>query len=282
MNKSFAIIVIFSVIIMSSCQKEIDWGTTTGSSAVNQKLVKITSKTGTDSTVITYTYDNQNRLIKESTVGVTGGTVIDNALTINRNATGVILNTVQKSPALVTAGIDSVLTRFNYNSTSAIYTSSIFSLTAFGFTVTDSAVYSYDASGKIISDLHFLKTGILPPIQSLKNQYTYSPNGLNLTSLDQLASTTPGGPLSPVASQVYNFDSKINPLIIKNEAVLLARTGLFNANNGTKLVVTSTASPATNFTMDYVYKYNSSNKPDSSYGTRTPGGAVTSTKYFYQ
>lgn len=282
MNRSFALIVILSAICMSSCQKEIDWGTPSGGLTASQKLIKISSKTGSDSTVITYTYDSQKRLIKESTVGVASGTVVDNELTINRNATGIILSTVQKSPALVTAGIDSVVTTFRYNATTSLYTSSAFTLSAFGVTVTDSVVYTYDATGKITSDLHYLKSGFLPPIQSLKNLYTYSANGLNLTGLDQLASTTPGAPLAPIAAQVYSFDTKTNPLIIKNEAVLLSRTGLFNANNGSKVVVNNTQTPSANFTMDYIYKYNSSNKPDSSYGTRTPSGAVTATKYFYQ
>jgi hypothetical protein len=58
--------------------------------------------------------------------------------------------------------------------------------------------------------------------------------------------------------------------------------GLFNANNSTKAIVSNTVDPTQDFTMDYTYKYNSANKPDSAYGTRTPGGVVTATKYFYQ
>ncbi len=282
MKKSFANIVILSVIVMSSCQKEIDWGTISGGATVNQLLVKIISKTGSDSTVVTYSYDSQKRLIKETTSGVSGGTVVDNELKINRNIAGIILNSIQKSPALVSAGIDSVVTIYYYNAAASVYTSSSFKIGISGFTVTDSAVYSYDPTGKITSDIHYLKTGILPPIQVLKNQYTYSPNGINLIGLDQLAASTPGGPLSPVSSQTYSFDLKSNPLIIKNEAILLVRPGLFNANNNVKLVLNSTASPAANFTQDYVYIYNSSNKPDSSYATRTPGGTITASKYIYQ
>lgn len=281
MKKSFAIIVILTAFLMYSCQKEIDWGTS-GNLVAGQKLVKVISKTGTDSSIVTYSYDNQNRLIKEVTIGISGGTSLDNSLTINRNASGIILNTVQKSVALSGAGIDSILTNYYYNSTNSIYTASAFSISTMGFTVTDSALYTYDPTGKITSDIHYLKTGILPPIQVLKNQYTYSPNGINLIGSDQLAPSTPGGPLSPVSTQTFSFDLKINPLIIKNEGILLVRPNLFSANNIAKLVLNSTASPAANFTQDYVYIYNSSNKPDSSYVTRTPGGAITASKYFYQ
>jgi len=281
MKKSFAIIVILTAILVYSCQKEIDWGTA-GNLVTGQKLVKVISKTGTDSTTVTYSYDNQNRLIKEVTIGISGGTSLDNNFTINRNGSGIILNTVQKSVALAGAGIDSILTSYYYNATTSIYTSSVFSISTMGFTVTDSAVYSYDPTGKIASDVHYLISGILPPIQALRNQYTYSPNGINLIGYDQFAPSTPGGPLTLVSTQAFSFDLKINPLIIKNEAILLVRPGLFNANNNSKLVLTSSVSPAANFTQDYTYVYNSSNKPDSSYATRTPGGTVTAAKFFYQ
>jgi hypothetical protein len=151
-----------------------------------------------------------------------------------------------------------------------------------GTNVVDSVSYVYDATGKITSDEHYLKASILPPMLSAKNQYTYSADGFNVTVVQQSAATTIGGPVSPLASQTYTYDSKKNPLIVKQEAILLFRTGLFNAQNPLKTVVTNTSDPTADFTMDFVYRYNSAGKPDSSYGTRTPGGAVTASKYFYQ
>lgn len=279
MKKNELVIVTLAMLVISSCQKEIDWGAS-GSLSANQILVKISSKTGTDSTIVSYTYNSQRKLIKESTTGISGGTVVDNELIINRNTSGVILNTVQKSPALIAAGIDSVITTYRYNSTTSIYTSSVFNLQLGGFNVADSAVYVYDAIGKITSEDHYLKSGFLPPFLALRNQYTYSPDGQDIIGVAQLAATTPGSPLVPVGGQTYSYDSKINPLITKNEAIVLARVGLYNAHNSLKTVVTNTVSPSSNFTIDFTYKYNSVNKPDSSFGTRT-GGAVTVSKYFY-
>ena len=271
--------------VLISFQKEIDWGTN-GGTTVAGELYKINSHTGTDSTVIEYFFDAAKRVVQEKTTGVSAGQSLNNSLTISRNASGVISKTVQKADALVAAGIDSIVTRYNYSTVNSKYTSSVFDLAIPGFAVTDSAVYTYDAGGKIISDAHYLSIGglpiPLPPVLVLKNNYTYSASGSNLEKLQRDASTTPGGPLSPVSSQTYTFDSKINPLIILNEGILLARTGLFNANNPLKTVVTNTVSPANDFTTDYIYKYNSLGKPDSSYGTRTPGGAITGSKYFYQ
>ena len=179
-----------------------------------------------------------------------------------------------------------MVTRYNYNTGTSKYTSSVFDLNIPGFSVTDSAVYTYDGSGRITSDEHYLSIGglpiPLPPILTLKNNYTYSGTGSNLNVLSQDAATTPGGPLSTVSVQTFSFDAKTNPLIILNEGILLARTGLYNATNATTAIVTNTVDPTQDFTMDYTYKYNSANKPDSSSGTRTPGGVVTTTKYFYQ
>ena len=281
MKKTRITLFILSVFFLASCQKEIDWGLS-GNAVADKLLVKISSKTGSDSTLISYTYNASKQLIGENTTGVSGTTSVDNDLKIYRNSSGIIQKTVQVASALTSNGIDSIVTRFNYNTTLLRYTSSVFAVTVMGTNVVDSVSYVYDAAGKITSDEHFLKVSILPPTLALKNQYTYSADGLNVTGSQQSAITTLGGPLTPQASQTYTYDGKKNPLIVKQEAILLLRTGLFNAQNPLKTVVTNTSDPTADFTMDYVYRYNAAGKPDSSYGTRTPGGALTATKYFYQ
>jgi hypothetical protein len=281
MKRIIGFLAVLFVLVFVSCQKEIDWRL--GGSG-SQTLYRIKSTTGTDTTQIDYSYDAAKRLIREKTAGITGGQNLDNDFIINRNSAGIIITTVQKGGALIAVNIDSVVTRYNYNTSTSQYTSSVFNLSIPGLAVTDSAVYVYDASGRIIEDKHYLTIGglpiPLPPVLALKNRYTYS--GSNLTILSQDAANTPGGPLSPVSSQAFTYDVKTNPLIIGNEGVLLVRTGLYNANNVTKAVVANVINPTQDFTMDYTYKYNSYSKPDSSYGTRTPGGTMTATKYFYQ
>ncbi|HWR32895.1 MAG TPA: hypothetical protein VN451_05195, partial [Chitinophagaceae bacterium] len=258
MKNILAALSFLALIVFASCQKEIDWGLKSGGT-VNQILYRIKSTTGTDTTQIDYTYDGSKRIIREKTTGMAAGQNLDNDLIINRNSSGIITTTVQKAAALIAAGIDSVVTRFNYNTGTSKYTSSVFDMTIPGFAVTDSAVYTYDGSGRITSDEHYLSIGglpiPLPPVLVLKNNYTYSPSGSNLTLLSQDAATTPGGPLSPVSSQTYTFDAKANPLIILNEGVLLARTGLYNANNAAKSIVANAIDPTQDFTMDYTYKY---------------------------
>ncbi len=277
MKKSAIVLTTLTALVIVSCQKEIDWGL-----GGDQQLMKIRSQTGTDSTVISYTYDAQGRLIRENTVGVSGGTTLDNDLTINRNSSEVITTTVQKSAALIAGGIDSILTRYYYNTTNSRYTASAFDISLGGFSITDSAIFIYDNNGRVASDTHYIVSSLIPAFQALADQYTYSGNGLDLVTVAQLAAANPGDPLSPVSTQTYTFDSKVNPIKFKDEGVILGRTGFFDANNPSQLVLDNAADPSTNFTMDYTYKYNLAGKPDSSYGTRTPGATVTASKYFYQ
>jgi len=276
-------LLIVAVSLLAAVHKEIGWGMGGGVAVPDKFLVKISSKTRTDSTIITYAYNTAKQLIRETTIGISGTTSLDNDLKIYRNSAGIIERTVQVSTALITNGVDSLVIRYNYNAALMRYSSSVFNVTVMGTNVTDSVVYVYDASGKISSDEHYLKASILPlPVLSLRNQYTYSADGFNLTGAQQFASTAPGGPLSLQASQSYTYDTKKNPLVIKQEAILLTRPGLFNAQNLLSTVITNPSDPTADFAMDYVYRYNLAGKPDSSYATRTPGGAVTASKYFYQ
>ena len=278
--KQRLIVAVIAMVLLVGCQKEIDWGT--GSSA-NQLLVKVIARTGTtDSTITTYSYNTQRKLIGENVVGVTGGTAIQTELVLYRNATsGVITQSVQKSPDLVAAGIDSILTRFNYANNR--YTSGVFALNVAGLSFTDSAVYTYDANERIISDQHYLKSSLFPlpiPIVILKNVYTYSADGKNLVKQEQSAPNTPGGPLAAVSSQSYTHDAKINPLILLNEAIILNRADWFNANNVLTNQFASVSNPTQNFTIDNTYRYNASNKPDSLFSIQS--GQLTTSKFYYQ
>jgi len=200
-------------------------------------------------------------------------------LKIYRSATGIIERTVQVSAELVTAGIDSIVTRYNYSAATSRYTSSVFSITLMANTVTDSAVYTYDASGRITKDEHYLQASILPPMLALRNEYTYTASGLNLSSIKQFAAQTIGGPLTQITEQTITVDSKKSPLVLKQEAILLIRPNLYNAQNAVQTALTNTLDPTQNFSLNLTYVYNSANKPDSSFSARSPGGEVTVSKY---
>ena len=286
MKKTNGILLLLALIALGSCQKEIDWGTGDTPTTTRQ-LIRIKSKSGTtDSAQVDYSYDGSGRLILENTIGVTGGVSTDNQFFIRRNAAGVITSTVQKSPALVMAGIDSIETKIYYNSTTSRYTAAVVAIGIPGFSVLDSAVFSYDGSGRISKDDHYtVVTGLpipLPPLLSLRNTYTYSADGKNLLGQTTEAAIPPATTLSPVSLQTQTMDTKQNPLVLLQEAIVIARTGWFSANNPLQSSLANTVDPTQDFALDIRYVYNSSNLPDSAYSTRTPGGTVTASAYFYR
>ena len=268
------------LVLVTACQKEIDWGLANDQ---NKLLVRIGSKTGNDSSTVFYNYNTAKLLIGEKTVGLSGTTSLDNDLKIYRLSSGVIERTVQTSVTLASAGVDSIVTRYNYNASTSKYTSAVFSVNVMGLDITDSTLFTYDASGRISMDEHYTRiTGFPLPLLTLKNVYTYSADGLNLVSVQQSAPQTIGGPLSPVSTQTFTYDSKKSPLVLKNEAVLILRPNLYSAQNSIKTTLVNTIDPTADFTLDVTYRYNTASKPDSSVSTMTPSGEQTVSKYFYQ
>jgi hypothetical protein len=273
--KKIVLAIIIASITLSSCQKEIDWGWGNNS----EKLVKVVQKSGADSTVITYSYNSNQKLTREITLGVSAGTSFDNDFRIARNGSGIIDSTIQKSSAFVVAGIDSIVTHYHYSANR--YTSAVFKLSLFGFDVTDSAVYSYDGSGKIISEEHFQQLSPLPYLKSLKVDYTYSANG-NISSVKQSSYDITTSAYVPAVTLNYTYDTKVNPLIMSTEGIVLNRNSLFGANNATKSDYIDIVDPTQNFTDDLVYIYNTNNKPATAIDTQTPAGTVSNITYYYQ
>lgn len=268
------------LVLVTACQKEIDWGL---ANEQNKLLIRIGSKTGTDSSTVFYNYNTAKLLIGEKTVGLSGTTNLDNDLKIYRLSSGVIERTVLTSVTLAASGVDSIVTRYNYNATTSRYTSAVFSVNIMGLDITDSTLFTYDGSGRISMDEHYTRiTGFPLPLLTLRNAYTYSADGLNLVSVQQSAPQTIGGPLTPVSTQTFTYDTRKSPLVLKNEAILLLRPNLYSAQNSTRTTLANTLDPTADFNLDVTYRYNTASKPDSSFSTRTPGGEQTTSKYFYQ
>lgn len=284
MAATLRFVILILTLSLTSCQKEIDWGT--GGGNAGTLLYRVSTVSGTDTTTVDYSYDAAGRLVREKTTGLRSGISMDNDLRIYRNATGVITRTVQQSPAFTALGVDSVITAFYYNPAVSRYTAASFSLTLLGFSVTDSAVFTYDGTGKINKDEHYLSSGALgvpvPAMLMLRNVYNYDPTGNNLLRVTQETAGNPGDPLTQAMVQTYTVDAAINPLVLLNEAIVLSRPALFNAGNITSVSVSDIANPANNFSESNLYFYNRLNRPDSAHSTTTPGGAVNRIAYFYR
>lgn len=273
------------IFLLASCQKEVsvDLGGTGGGGGTSNGdlLTKVSSTSSTDSYSVDYTYDAAKRLIRIVYTGTSAGQNIGSDTRIVRNAAGIITQTIEKN-----AGVpDSTITTIYYNSASGRYTSKVMEVQTQGFSATDSSVYVYDGSGKVVQIDDYLSNALLglDPFIALKTMYTYDAAGNN-TFFSILQVDPLGGPDTPLAEYKFAYDTKVNPLLLSSgEAVILSDPTMSSPNNPIKFDFTDVAnSGASNFVFDFTYTYNSKNKPATSSYTQTPGGQVTNNTYTYK
>lgn len=286
MRRVFVVLLSVVMIGVLSCQKEIDWGW--GNSLTTAKTIyRIKSKTGaTDTTQIDFTFDAAKKLVVEKTTGISGGQDMSGILTIVRDSTGVITKSIRTANALVLAGVDSIVTNYFYDRATSKYKYAVFALRVGPIAARDSAIFTYDSIGNIAKDEHYLKlTGSpipLPATKAAQNTYTYTADGKNLLKMITETVSAPSTPLTLASTQGFTYDTKNSPLIMTQEAIILGKTSYFSLNNQIRTEMTNAVTPTRSFNMDYTFKYNSFNLPDSSTGIRTPGGDTTASKYYYQ
>ena len=290
------LLIIFPVIaiILFSCQKEVDFlngsgGGGGGGGTTGNRLVKAVSKSGTDSVVTTYTYNVAGKLVNEKSVGMSGTFDAGNELRYYRNASGILTRFVQINPNFVVAGIDSAVTNVYYNAGTSRYTASVFTLNAFGFTITDSTVLVYDASGKVIRTDEYQNIPLVTMGYELvaKTNYTYDASG-GISQMDQYSHDAATSADDLEATYKYTYDTKTNAfdavsmLSQKNEAMVTDHIDWISTHNISKFDFIDMATPSNNFVFDFVYTYNSNNKPTTVTATQTPGGAVQTGTFTYQ
>ena len=239
-------------------------------------LVKIVSKSGNDSVVTEYSYDTGKRLVLEKETSVTSGATEKRSLKIFRDNSGIVTQTTEIADYLIASGVDSLVTLFA--NAAGRYTSSVLNMTQGATTVQDSVYYLYDGAGRIIRDQHFQKVSGVPFTQIFKREYIYSSAG-NIDSVRE--SDFSGGVYTLSYSEAYTYDSKLNPLQLQNDAVILYLYGLQGANNATKTQA-NFYNPSSNNSINVVYTYRSDNRPSTSISTKLPSGKVSNETYFYQ
>jgi hypothetical protein len=268
--------IVFAALFFVSCQRE----TAIEQTSQGDLLVKTVEKYGTDSVVVDYSYDVNNRLIKVKQSGVVAGSNKSEEMVITRNGSGIIMKTVEKAAYLLATGVDSVLTVYYYDAIASRYRYSITNvdMDQSGTEVRDSTVYDHDGTGRIIRDVHFQFISSTPTVQQYKQEYVY-------TTAGNIDSTKNYG-YDPVFlyqlsnSISYQYDLKTNPLKQGNEAIFFYRSHLYGINNPTMIKYSFVSPPATS-TTNFLYSYNASNLPVSSTNTRTPG-SPSSTVFYYQ
>ena len=280
-----------AVTVMTACQKEPSFedpnsnpgsggggtggGSGGGGSTPQGLLVRSVQATSTDSTVTQYGYDASKRLtslaINSSQYNV--------SVRIVRNSSGIINQIVLKSDALTTYGIDSVVSRVNYNSATSRYTSTVYNLSIQGFSFTDSTALSYDGSGNLTSKMTFERVAPFSYDTISKVDYTYASG--NVTTEKGYEYDDSLGKFVQVTTTSYTYDSKASPLILGVEALLFYDGTLFGSNNATVVDYVDLTDPTQNYKVTYSYSYNSSSKPSGGTAVETPGSVNYTLRYYY-
>lgn len=198
-----------TALFLISCQKEIE-GTIGNSNPGNTngaKLVKVVSKSGSDSTVVNYTYNGSGKIINYAVSGIDSGQAIDLRVSFVRNTSGIIQKRIIKTDDLITFGIDSIVTNIGYDATNNRYKSAVTSTSFFGFTFRDSVAFNFDGAGKLASQIDYSNDGFggVYTIAS-KIEYTYAGN--DILTQKYYSYDAAGSAFTLEETDSYEYDSK--------------------------------------------------------------------------
>jgi len=272
------------LIAFTSCQKELSYtvdqvgtgtnpgtgggtgGGGTGGGSNGSILVRAVQTQGNDSTIFTYEYDSNSKLIKVNAFESASPTAIYYGR-VYRDATGRVTTAVQKIDVGLFPGIptgflpDSVVYSIKYpTTTSTNFTYKIAKVVTPAVTVYDSVVYTYSGNNIISETNYNYSTAITTaPEPSGKTTYAYDANG-NVTQslIYNYNSTTSQFELEETNN--YTMDTKLNPLAIGKEFLLIETGWGSGANN---IINSTNLSGGVTTTATINFLYNTSNFPKS-------------------
>lgn len=303
--QSLRLLICFTLLLtIVSCQKEIDWGTTpstgTGSGGsgggsgsggsggsgggTGNLLVKVVAKQGADSTVETFGYNSANKLISHNNIGKSGGVSTDQKETFTRDAQNRIvqirnITVVPTLPGFPLGGtIDTTYTNVFYNGTDTKILCTKTTSKQFGIVYEDSVAYVYSGSNVVRTKL-FIKVPFIGYAPNGETAYTYDSNG-NLTNVKEYGV----GVTTVDLERKYTYDTKVSPIVLGPDAVLISQEGLSGSNNAISSQMIDYVSGAGNLTSTTVITYRTNNTPASATGTVLQGGVSTTgtATYYYQ
>jgi hypothetical protein len=286
--KQILFILASGMFFITACQKDLTFentgtpnpgggGTGGGGGNTFELLLKASAKrSATDSSVTEYTYNAAKQVtgifIKD--VSAASGT-ITNWFKFKRDASGKTTQLVQSFTSFIPGGPDSIVINVFYQPGTTRFIYSKYEISLAGFAFTDSTVYTYDASNRIIQAESFQSSPLTGVYEKLeKTEYTYDASsnvkGSKTYSWDDVNSV-----YDLDLTEVNEFDGKVQPVIMGNECFINGSNyQYFSKNNTTKQVLDYlTAVPPGKITSVATFTYNTANKPAT--GTATLTGLQT-------
>lgn len=273
------------VFFLASCQKDIS-NEKNGAGGVrgpNTEELLSTLKTdyGNAQIEVEFLYDAQNRLVRENQMIIAPGTASrESHRILVRNASGIVVKASYASIGVA----DSIIYTVNYNSVAGRYISSVSKSALNNSNYYDSAVYSYDASGKINEVDEYLtppSPGIIP-IPDQRSFYTFDASG-NITYVKTVSLNYQTGVEEVRGEYFLTYDSSINPLVLPiGEAQIFGDDAKVSPNNAIKMVYKDIlGSGVASSTVDVSFTYTAKNKPSTSSIIQSNGISYSNT-YTYK
>lgn len=258
-----------------SCQKEVtDIFNNSGSSSGTQ-LVKVISKSGSDSSAMTFGYNASKKLTDLNSFSVTSGTTSSFSMRAVRNAQGIIQKVIIKSDQYQQYGLDSVITVVGYQA--GHYSTEVTTIDLGGMTVADSVYLTYDAGGRVIKEESFFVALGSADTMS-KTEYTY--NGNNIATMKTYSYDPSTSSYTLIDTYTYDqYDDKQSPMYFGNDAFVFGSPLFDSYNNPLK---SSESVLGTTQTYTITYTYNSANKPATASSIIQPGNTTATGTYYYQ
>lgn len=287
MRNGLTYVTIVTTLFLISCKKDKSFDPNNpngggGGGTTTTVLAKtVTQLQGGDSLRVIYSYDNQKRFISYISEESDQGDVYHSELKFIRNAQGIVQKMVIKADDLAAAGIDSIFYKINYNTGLSRYTSSVLTFDDGTDIFRDSTVYTYNSSGKISQTEEFQDAGTGVYVKVSKTEFTYNAAG-NVTREKVYYFDDTTNTYLPYYQDDYEYDAKVNPLILGNEAFLLGDASLASPNNQTKDTYTDSEDATMNDLLTTTYTYNTANKPLTDIVTIQSEGVPYPTAYTYK
>jgi hypothetical protein len=287
--KKIALALTVFVVALTACQKEPSFenpnstpgggssGGGSGSGTSGTKLVRMGTRTGTDSITLDFTYNNAGFISRMNYSGTVSGQAFTAQIRLVRNAANIITSLVSTSGFYAAIGVDSIVTNYVYDATASRYKYSVANYTYLGVQSSDSAVYAYDAAGRFVSGISYHNDGTGYEADT-KSEYTYTGNNV----ATEKSYTYNGSSFDLDESDSYDqYDSKTNPLLFPTDAPVLGITTFYPANNAVKKTVTDyTSGSAVSASATATYTYNTKNFP--TYMVSSDGSSTSTSTYYYQ
>ncbi len=277
MKKLFIISSVF-MIVMVSCQKEIDLGTGANDFAeLLVKAVQVTPATN-DTNTITFQWNNARQLLVYKSKGKVNGTPTDITNTISRQSDGKITKIISKSS--LTAGFLDSTVYFPYYQTGSSRLAYVIDsqYTVFG-TIGDSIAYTY-AGTQIKTKETF--TNLLGTYEaSAKQEYTYDGSGNVKIITDSIPDGAGGYDLGGTTTLTYDLHKSM--VTLGEESFIVIGPANVSRNNFTKQVVDDSFSGTSYTTTSSQMQFNAADRPikaNLSITPQPPGYNLRLTMYY--